>query len=188
MSNGWKLEYIKPKEGGDDVWQRGSNCWDNALVGYGIGFKAGFIEISNYARSGWKAAVRVNQLRPGVFLFDFESEHSRKDVLEGKWTLRGRPLVLQPWTPEFDPDKLDFSKVPVWVQIPKLHSSLWNPEGLATLMSVIGTPLATDKLTAEGRLAYARVLVEVPIMESLPVYVPIHLENGKLIEQEINFE
>lgn len=194
VSNGWKHEYIKPSEAGEafitnDEWQRGTKCWDKALVGYVMGFKLGFIEITNYAKSRWKTAVRINQLCPGVFLFDFESEHSKKEVLEGKWIIRGKLLVLKPWTPDLDPDKLDLSRVPVWVQLPKLHLSLWNPVALCKLVSVIGTPLATDKLTAaKGRMAYARVLVEVPIQDKVPLHVPVRLEDGRLIEQEIYFE
>lgn len=65
VQNGWKLEYIKPKVNGEafittDEWQRGSACWDKALVGYVMGFKPGFMEISAYAKSRWKADVKVN--------------------------------------------------------------------------------------------------------------------------------
>lgn len=128
-------------------------------------------------------------MRSGVFLFDFGSEHSKKDMLEGKWKIRGRPLVLKPWTPEFDPDQLDFSRVPVWVQLPKLHLSLWNPVALCKMLNVIGNSLVTDKLTSiKGRMAYTRVLVEVPIKDTIPSHVPVRLEDGRLIEQELIFE
>lgn len=158
-------------------------------MGLKPGFMEFFMEISAYAKSRWNAAMKVNQLRPGVFLFYFESEHSKKDVLERKWTLRCWPLILKTWTPEFDSDHLDLSRVLVWIQLPKLHLSLWNLVALCKMLSVIGNPLATDKLTSiKGRMAYAQVLVEVPIKDKVPVFVAVRLEDGRLIEQELIFE
>lgn len=126
-----------------DEWDQGSKVWDKALVGYVIGLKPCFFEVAGYVKARWKAVVSPKSLRRGVFIFEFASEHDMKQILEGKWTFRGRPFVLQPWIPDFVPDKLEVTKVPVWVQFPKLHLSLWNPMALGRLASHLGTPLAT---------------------------------------------
>lgn len=73
---------------------------------------------------------RMNLIKQGVFLFTFKSDEQKKKVLERRWTYFGHPLMLKPWTPEMDLDNLDYSKLPVWVQLPNLDLCLWNPKAL----------------------------------------------------------
>lgn len=74
-------------------------------------------------------------------------------------------------------------KVPVWVTLPGLHFSLWNSVVLGRVVSYLGKPLATDRLTAEnGRLAYARVLVEMEIKEQ-PHSIPVNTPSGKILQE-----
>jgi len=78
--------------------------------------------------------------------------------------------------------------VPVWVKLPGLHLSLWNKVTLEKVLSFVGKPLATDKLTAsKERLAYARVLVEMEISDTVPTFIPIMMPHG-LVQQAISFE
>ncbi|GKV04889.1 hypothetical protein SLEP1_g16984 [Rubroshorea leprosula] len=156
INKGWDLQYIKPQDPTGavvitkDEWVKGSKIWENALV------------------------PKAFMLRNGVFLFDFGNGDAKHAVLERRWTFNGHPLILKQWTLDFDPDNLDISKIPVWIQFPELHLSLWNPESLGKLASYVGVPIATDALTAKRqRVAYARMLVEMEIMDTLPRVVPI---------------
>ncbi|GLU24041.1 hypothetical protein SLE2022_400100 [Rubroshorea leprosula] len=127
-------------------------------------------------------------LRNEVFLFDFGNVDAKQAVLERRWTFNGHPLILKQWTPDFDPDNLDISKIPVWIQFPELHLSLWNPESLGKLASYVGVPIATDVLTVKRqRVAYARMLVEMEIMDTLPRVVPIIGPKG-VFQQPVVFE
>lgn len=119
-----------------------------------------------YVRNRWRDELRpkVNMLRNGVFMFDFESMEAKMSILSGKWTYQGCPLILRPWSPEFDPDNIDVGKVPVWLLFPDLPYILWNADALGKITSYLSNPLATDRLTAEkDRLAYARVLIDIEI-------------------------
>lgn len=78
--------------------------------------------------------------------------------------------------------------MPVWVKLPGLHLSLWNKVTLEKVLSFVGKPLATDKFTAsKERLAYARVLVEMEISDTVPTFIPIMMPHG-LVQQAIEFE
>ena len=94
-----------------------------------------------FAFSRWKGIdiPAVYLLREGVFLFDFTDLESRNKILENNWTFRGYPLVLKPWSPD-----LDLQKVPIWIQFPNLPLSYWSSKVLGKIASRIGKPLATD--------------------------------------------
>ncbi|GKV45242.1 hypothetical protein SLEP1_g52351 [Rubroshorea leprosula] len=170
ISKGWDLQYIKPQDPTgamvitEDEWVKGSKIWENALV------------------------PKAFMLRNGVFLFDFGNGDAKQAVLERRWTFNGHPLILNQWTPNFDPDNLDISKIPVWIQFPELYLSLWNLESLGKLASYVGVPIATDALTAKRqRVAYARMLVKMEIMDTLPHVVPIIGPKG-VFQQPVVFE
>lgn len=79
-------------------------------------------------------------------------------VLERRWTFYGLPMVLRPWSDSMNLDKLDVTRVPVWIRLPNLPLKLWSPEVLEKIASYIGRLVATDRLTATKlRLEYARV-------------------------------
>ncbi|GKV43378.1 hypothetical protein SLEP1_g50676 [Rubroshorea leprosula] len=170
ISKGWDLQYIKPQDPTsivvitEDEWVKGSKIWENALVGYVLGSKPEFKDIANFMNNS--------------------NGDAKQAVLERRWTFNGHPLILKQWTPDFDLDNLDISKIPVWIQFPELHLSLWNPESLGKLASYVGVPIATDALTAKRqRVAYARMLVEMEIMDTLPRVVPIIGPKGERNEQ-----
>ncbi|GLT95398.1 hypothetical protein SLE2022_130820 [Rubroshorea leprosula] len=196
ISKGWDLQYIKPQDPTgavvitEDEWVKGSKIWENALVGYVLGSKPEFKDVANFVNNRWREfqVPKAFMLRNGVFLFEFGNGNAKQAVLERRWTFNGHPLILKQWTPDFDPDNLDISKIPVWIQFPELHLSLWNPESLGKLASYVGVPIATDALTAKRqRVAYARMLVEMEITDTLPRVVPIIGPKG-VFQQPVVFE
>ncbi|GLT51831.1 hypothetical protein SLA2020_252120 [Shorea laevis] len=80
-------------------------------------------------------------LRNGVFLFDFSDGDAKQAVLEKRWTFNEHPLTLKQWTPDFHLDNLDISKIPIWIQFPNLHLSLWKLGSLGKLASYLGVPM-----------------------------------------------
>ncbi|KAK9689106.1 hypothetical protein RND81_09G035700 [Saponaria officinalis] len=70
------------------------------------------------------------------------------------------------------------SVVPIWVLLPGLDPYLWSDIVLSKIASKIGTPLFADKTTTcQGRLSFARMLVEPVEYEWIPYYCS---ECGKL--------
>lgn len=155
-----------------------------------MGAKPRFREMEGFAANRWRAIglPTVHILREGIFLFDFTDVESRNRILENNWTFRGQPLILKPWTPDLDLQKMDVEKVPVWIQFHHLPLSCWTPKVLGKIASRIGKPLATDKLTANrDRLAYARVLVEMEIKDNLKYEIPVN-DMGTKFLQEVIYE
>ncbi|GKV47886.1 hypothetical protein SLEP1_g54739 [Rubroshorea leprosula] len=174
ISKGWDLQYIKPQDPTgavvitEDEWVKGSKIWENALVGYVLGSKPEFKDVANFVNNRWREfqVPKAFMLRNGVFLFDFGNGNAKQAVLERRWTFNGHPLILKQWTLDFDPDNLDIRK----------------------LASYVGVPIATDALTAKRqRVAYARMLVEMEITDTLPRVVPIIGPKG-VFQQPVVFE
>lgn len=194
-ANGWSLVYspllvnthvvqITPEES-----EEASAVWRNSLIGFVAGAKPRFREMEGYVKVRWMriGAPTVHMLQEGMFLFDFCDE-DRNKVLEQNWAFRGQPLILRPWTPDVDINKLEVEKVPVWVQLPRLPLSCWTSRILGEIVSCIELPLATDMLTAKrGWLNYARVLVEMKVSSKLIYEVPVDVA-GKSFKQEIVYE
>ncbi|XP_020262717.1 uncharacterized protein LOC109838707 [Asparagus officinalis] len=90
-----------------------------------------------------------------------------------------------------DIEKLQDQNYPIWVQFPNLRLNLWSSTGISKIASLIGCPIATDKLTASRpRLSYARVLLEVdlPFKEPLPDQIEIQGPDGKSYHQKVVYE
>ncbi|GKV40178.1 hypothetical protein SLEP1_g47845 [Rubroshorea leprosula] len=120
IGKGWDLQYVKPHDPTgavvitEDEWVTRSKIWENALVGYVLRFKPAFKDMANFLNNRWKEfqVLKVFVLRNGVFLFDFSDGDAKQAVLEKRWTFNEHPLILKQWTPDFDLDNLDISKIP----------------------------------------------------------------------------
>lgn len=96
-------------------------------------------------------------------------------------------LKVMPQCFEFDDHEI--CTLPVWVKLPGLPLDFWNPRALTKIVSKIGKPISTDKLTAtKGRLLYARVLVEIDMSKKLVRSVAMNLPTGKFRVQPVEFE
>ncbi|XP_020262814.1 uncharacterized protein LOC109838800 [Asparagus officinalis] len=177
-----------------EEWMEGEGYWRFALVGHVIGLNVRFKSMESYVNKLWGSISipEIHLIKPGVFLFDFQSEKQMYDVLEaGPWFFGSRPLVLKPWSIETDMDRIQDSSYPLWVQFPNLRLNLWSSTGISKVASLIGKPITTDKLTAtRKRISYARVLLEVqlPLTSPLPDQIVIQGPNGKCHNQKVIYE
>ena len=79
--------------------------------------------------------------------------------------------------------------MPVWVKFPNLPLECWTPNCLSKIASMFGITLQSDRLTSTmTRLSYARVLVEVNLIDNLPFSIKVLLPNGSTIIQEVVYE
>ncbi|XP_020255402.1 uncharacterized protein LOC109832461 [Asparagus officinalis] len=199
LSNGLSLKFMPSSVPNStsftvDEWKEGEDLWSNALIGHVIGLNVKFKSMESYISKLWSnfSIPKVSLIKQGLFLFDFQSEKHMKDIFEaGPWFFGSRPLVLKPWSIDTDLDKIQDFSYPLWVQFPNLKLNLWSSTGISKVASLIGKPIATDKLTAtRQRLSYARVLLEVnlPLNEPLPDHLVIHDPDGRRHVQEVIYE
>lgn len=94
--------------------------------------------------------------------------------------------------------KLDISslnKVNVWITLPNLDLQFWNAIMLGKIVSCVGKPCHTDKLTEylrrgdpDGRISYARVLVELDASVELKDEILLRGKNRVEIKQQIVYD
>ncbi|KAL7617850.1 hypothetical protein Lser_V15G03005 [Lactuca serriola] len=182
--------FIKPqidKESGAavipiDVVQRGSELFPHMLYGYLVGEGVTYSIVNHHIRNMWTAHgiedVVMND--QGVYFFKFNNEKGLIDVMENRpWTIENVPLYLQRWEAGLDLSKPMEEKVPLWIKIFDIPIELWTEEGLNTIASNLGNPLAFDSLTetkcesGKGLAGYASVLIEMVATEEWPDEIEI---------------
>lgn len=193
-SNGLPLSYVKPTEVlsfSAAELKAGAKLWDSVLIGMVVGASPSYSEVAKYVKLAWKdfGLTKIHQLRKGIFLFEFHSEEDKMKVLDGRCAIYNRfPLILKPWKSGMNINKC-FDKLPIWVQFPGLNLDLWATSNLSKVASYVGIPVTTDACTAvRNRLAYARVLVEVPLAGKLPDTIPMQCDGGAVYHQQVVYE
>ncbi|CAH9085410.1 unnamed protein product [Cuscuta europaea] len=192
-SNGLKLRYIPPKgnslDFSDRILPTMVEMWGFCLVGYITGKFPGLKAIYDLKNS-WGVSCLVKSHAKGWIIFKFQNDEDRTKVLNGgPYTIFGMQLLLKSLSEDFSFDDDEFLKVPIWVKFPNLHMKLWNEEALSEVASMVGVPLATDKITQDrSNHLYARVLIEVDVSRPPPLSFPIRLPSHKVVTQSVVYE
>ncbi|GJT93498.1 zinc knuckle CX2CX4HX4C containing protein [Tanacetum coccineum] len=125
----------------DELIEKGSVKWRNTVWGYFVGSKVSFNEARYHLRRMWyKFGLGEMQMNDkGILFAKFSDERGMEEVINsGPWMAR---LINVPM-------------------------EAWIVEGISAQASSLGKPIIMDEITAkmcktwEGRLGYARVLVE----------------------------
>ncbi|GJT01521.1 zinc knuckle CX2CX4HX4C containing protein [Tanacetum coccineum] len=110
----------------------------------------------------------------GLYFFKFKTEEGLQNVIEnGPWLVDQKPLFVQRWVAGICLEKLEPSRIPLWVKIFNVPLEAWNKEGISRIASRIGTPIIMDKVTTSvfergyGRASFARVLIKVNAAEGI---------------------
>lgn len=189
--SGLSLEFIPQDEVvkiSDEDWEEGARLWNFPVVARIVNAKPSYTEIAKWVDVNWKAfCPTITQLKPGIFVFDFLQEEHRSDVIQRNWTFYHKyAMVLRLWDADKRFEESSLNTTHVWVQLPGLHSRLWTPKNLSSIVSFIGTPVTSDKMTAQRtRLDFARVLVEVKTGADLPAEIPIDGPKGRMMQEVI---
>ncbi|GKC85611.1 RNA-directed DNA polymerase, eukaryota, reverse transcriptase zinc-binding domain protein [Tanacetum coccineum] len=86
-------------------------------------------------------------------------------------------------------DKAEPSKLPLWVKILNVPMEAWSVKGISALASSLGKPIIMDDMTAkmcvkgEGRLSFARVLIEVDAGKELKKEIEVVYKGSKSHEK-----
>jgi hypothetical protein len=164
--------------------------WKTCLIGYVAGKYPGFKALNNIISSTWHCNATLTIHASGWLIYKFNNVDDKMAVLGGgPYLVYGRPLLLRPMPEFFDFSSAEMTRVPVWIKLPNLPLSCWSPRSLSKIASVLGKPLQSDRLTSSlSRLSYARVLVEVNLMDDLPPSFQFKLPNGDILTQSVEYE
>ena len=125
---------------------------------------------------------KIVTLKNSVVLLEFDSMETRDTVMQrGFYHFDKKLLIAKPWHEGMQKEKVE--QVPVWVQFSELNLKYWSLSALSKLTSIFGIPIMADKNTVEKNMGhYARVLIEMPIVDKLPTHIHFEDEAG-IIQQ-----
>nr|GEV74741.1 zinc knuckle CX2CX4HX4C [Tanacetum cinerariifolium] len=116
-------------------------------------------------RFGFKEIVDNDN---GNWLFSFSTEQGLVDVADqNSWMVKSKPLTVYKWDFSLGLNKVEPTKLPIWVKLSEVPMEAWTTECLSALSSSMGKPMILDNMTTcvckngVGRTMYARVLVEI---------------------------
>ena len=160
--------------------------WNFCAVGYVSCKSPGYRALNSIISNVWKCEATLTIHDSGWLIYKFKTEEDKLTVLRGgPYLVYGRPLVLRPMTKFFNFSSDEMSRVPVWVKFPSLPLCCWSPVCLSKIASVIGKPIQYDQLTSNlSRMSYARVLVEIDLLEELRHSVEISLPESPTLHQK----
>lgn len=85
----------------------------------------------------WTMESEIHLCSKGFFIVKFSSQEVRDTVIStGPWFWGTSGLFMTPWFPDFDPNKMTVTKMPVWVRLYNLPLHFWNDESWKALETV----------------------------------------------------
>ncbi|XP_019251250.1 PREDICTED: uncharacterized protein LOC109230181 [Nicotiana attenuata] len=116
-------------------------------------------------------------------------EDAKEILYAGPYSIANRPIILKPWTPDFDFTEEFPTDIPLWVKFPKLPMSCWGMRSLSRIASVLGKPIFADECTTkQTRVSYARMLIEINVTKELPSEIWVMEPNGKKFLQDVIYD
>ncbi|GKC57481.1 zinc knuckle CX2CX4HX4C containing protein [Tanacetum coccineum] len=176
----------------DPVIEEGSKRWDITLVGYFVGLKLSYYEISGHLRRMWRSyhLTEIITNDSVLYFLKFRLEEELNFVLEnGPWLVDGKPLFVQEWEAGLCMDKPKPARVPLWVKFMNVPLKAGNTHGISRITSCIGNPIIMDRITmsicvkAYCRASFARVLIEVDASKELADNIK-GCKNREMTEEE----
>ncbi|XP_021861971.2 uncharacterized protein [Spinacia oleracea] len=167
----------------DDI-QSEIDFWNSTVVCYIVGANPPINVMEGFVRRIW-GSLKVDKVvlvKKGVYLVRFLSMESRDKVLKGHYFFDNKPLIVKPWDQDVDMEKEVVQVVPIWIQL-KLNFKYWSEKAIFKLVSQLGKPIKRDyATTCRDKIQFARVMVEVPMAESLPDHIYFMNEHGEKIK------
>ncbi|XP_021768555.1 uncharacterized protein LOC110732876 [Chenopodium quinoa] len=100
-----------------------------------------------------------------------------------------KPIIMKRWEPDLNLKAECINEVPVWIRLPNVDLKFWGKEALMKIVSLVGNPVKSNRVTStKETIAFARVMVEVPVNGVFPKYIEFLDEGGHLMRQRVVFE
>ncbi|XP_058767570.1 uncharacterized protein LOC131641282 [Vicia villosa] len=195
-TNGKQLQFVAPKikEGIVEVEIEEKDVeaeirfWENSLIMYVIGTNLSMNAMKNYMSRMWNFVALPDMYYndEGYFILKFKNGDDRDEVLmKGPYTFQNKPMILLEWRHDFTMAKDMLRSIPIWIKLLGLPLPMWGAQSLGKIGSVVGIPLFTDECTAgKLRVSYARILVEVDVMQQLCEEISIRDHEGRIRKQK----
>ncbi|KAK4366713.1 hypothetical protein RND71_014593 [Anisodus tanguticus] len=136
----------------------------------------GAVERFLIANWNFKEKSQIFYHNEDYFVLRFGSEDEQH-------VINNRPVVVKPWSKDFNLYDEVLSTIPLWVNFHK------GMKLLSTIGSALGNPLYADDCTTNTeRISFARVLIEMDITKPLPKTVKIQEPNGNIFTQEVTYD
>lgn len=108
---------------------------------------------------------------PNIYMFTFPSEKVVQDIMsKSPWAVMNNILSLQKWNPDAAAAEIDFSHVPIWVQIHGLAFGAMTVTNATKLMRMVGEILEVEEPMVDGVLvrSFMRARINFNTMKQLP--------------------
>lgn len=137
----------------------------------------------------WTTNCRIHLCSKGFFIVVFRVEEEREKALtEGPWFWGSAGLFVTPWFPEFDPNTMVVSRMPVWVRLHNLPMHFWRFTSLSAIGNTLGRMLKIDTERHLKRIfTFARICVEVDLSQGLPESIILNFNNTQW-KQPLDYE
>ncbi|KAI9111324.1 hypothetical protein K1719_017736 [Acacia pycnantha] len=170
--------------------------WNYSLVITVLGRKYNLYMLRSYLARLWGISeFELVDLPNNYFVVKFTNTdcwraHYRKVLYDGPWVIAGHCVLVQRWTPYFDPFKNSLGRIVTWIRIPNIPLNYYNNHCIARIGERIGRPLRVDLNTLADKCAneakvergrYARLCVELDLQKQL---VPRIIAAGEIFNVE----
>lgn len=165
---------------GKEVLDAMNGLWKNCMIVKVLGRSITIAALSRRLREMWKpsGAMYVMDLPRGFFMIRFEAEDEYMAALTGgPWRVFKSYLMVQAWSPEFDPLRNKINTTPVWVRFSNIPVNFYHKSILLGIARGLGKPVKVDLTTLNfERARFARVCVEVDLTKPLKGSIMINGE------------
>ncbi|WMV19836.1 hypothetical protein MTR67_013221 [Solanum verrucosum] len=176
-TNGLNLEYIPPKmvdgkqivELAQEEIDKELHKWNCSLIAYFIGETPGYKSMQRYVMQFWANAAQPDLYlhEVGHYIIRFQNKEDMQEVFyNGPYTINNKPIILKPWSINFDLSKEFPTEIPLWVKFPNLPMTCWSKDSLSRIASA----------------------VEVNVSNPLPDEITVLESNGRQIKQTVTYD
>ncbi|XP_013669344.2 uncharacterized protein LOC106373757 [Brassica napus] len=181
-----KLEFPNGEDGepvimiGEEVLIAMNGLWKRCMIVKVLGRSIPLLSLKRRLKELWKPAgsMFVMDLPNNFFMVRFGVEEEYMNALSGgPWRAFGSYLMVQAWTPEFDPLRDEIVTTPVWVHLAHIPVNFYHKMILMGIAKGLGKPIKVDCTTLKvERARFARICVEVNLNKPLKGTVMINGE------------
>ncbi|KAK4279903.1 hypothetical protein QN277_011605 [Acacia crassicarpa] len=170
--------------------------WNYALILTVLGRKFNLFVLKDLLTNLWGfSSFELIDIPNNYFVVRFQDQelwktHYKKVLYEGPWVIKQHCVIVQRWTPYFNPYENALGRVATWVRIPDVPMHLYNKHCISRLGDRIGRTLKVDMNTLQDcqnaspkiqRGKFVRICVELNLQKKL---VPKVIVAGSIFNVE----
>ena len=178
---------IRPKSLGEKI----QYMKDHAIIAKFIGTWPNKKDIIRWIRQWWKPKGDVD-LQLGSKVFCTTIFHSLEDKARAfdsdPYFYGANGLHMRYWTEMFNPNKEDFTYVPIWIRLYSLPHEFWNEEVFSGIGNTLGSYIKTTKITQQKRYTtFARICIYLDVLGAIPKSIALTYEDSEWL-QTLDYE